>query len=84
MRQENRHPAMAMQLALQVKSRYKSEIARDFGMSLQTLRKWLKPYAKELEKYGVTKTTKLLPPVAVKLVYKLMGYDLYDDSDKIE
>ena len=59
-----------------MKAMYKSELATYAGVSTRTLKRWLKPYHKELEKLGVTPSAKLLSPTAVKFICKLLAIDL--------
>lgn len=48
------------------KAMLKSELAREAGVDRSTLRRWLKTDEEVLRQMGVSKTTHLLPPQAVK------------------
>ena len=48
------------------KSMYKNEIARAAGVSLGTFRSWLRTDTEALRQMGVSPSTKILPPVAVR------------------
>ncbi len=48
------------------KAMLKSELAREAGVNRSTLRRWLKTDEEVLQQMGVSKTTHLLPPQAVK------------------
>ena len=54
----------------------KKQIADALGITLPTLRTWLKPYQKDLEQMGVTPTAKLLNPKATKFVCEKFDIDL--------
>ena len=45
---------------------YKNEIARAAGVSLGTFRSWLRTDTEALRQMGVSPSTKILPPVAVR------------------
>lgn len=49
-----------------LKAMYKSELAAAAGVSLQTFRNWLQSDAEQLQALGVSRTSKVLPPAAVK------------------
>lgn len=59
-----------------MKAMYKFELAGCAGISSKTLRRWMRPYAGELRAMGVTDTTRLLPPAAVKLICEKLSIDL--------
>ena len=48
------------------KSKLKSELAQAAGVSLPTFRRWLLSDQEELRQMGVSPSTKILPPVAVR------------------
>ena len=48
------------------KSKLKSELAQAAGVSLPTFRRWLLSDQEELLQMGVSPSTKILPPVAVR------------------
>lgn len=54
----------------------KKQIADALGISLPTLRTWLRPFRKELEKMGVSPTSKLLNPKATKFVCEKFDIEL--------
>lgn len=58
----------------------KSELAEIMGISMQTFRKYIKPYASKLKRMGVTSRAHLLPPKAVKFLCETMAVDIYDDE----
>ena len=58
----------------------KSEFAGIMGVSMQTFRKYIKPYASKLKRMGVTSRAHLLPPKAVKFLCEIMAVDIYGDE----
>jgi len=58
------------------KAMYKSELARAAGVSLHTFATWLIPLADTLQQMGVSKRTKMLPPVAVRFICEHFVIDL--------
>lgn len=54
----------------------KKQIADALGISLPTLRTWLQPYQKDLEKMGVTPNAKLFNPKATKFVCEKLDLEL--------
>lgn len=54
------------QASMKGKAMLKSELAREAGVDRSTLRRWLKTDEEVLRQMGVSKTTHLLPPQAVK------------------
>ena len=60
----------------------KKQLANAMGITLPTLRAWLQPYKKELEKLGVKPTDKLLKPPAVKWVCKQLELDINEVASK--
>lgn len=48
------------------KAMYKFEIAAAAGVSTRTLRRWIRTDKEYFNSVGVSETTKLLPPIAVK------------------
>lgn len=58
-----------------MKSAYKYELADAAGVSYTTFYRWIARNRSELEKFGVTPKTKLLPPNAVKWICNQYGID---------
>ena len=56
------------------KAKYKNELARAAGVSLDTFRRWLKSDNSVLEEMGITPRQQLLPPIAVR--YLCEKYDI--------
>ena len=54
----------------------KKQIADALGISLPTLRKWLQPFQKDLERMGVSPSAKLLNPKATKFVCEKFDIEL--------
>ena len=54
----------------------KRQIAEALGISLPTLRTWLKPFQKDLEDLGVTPTSKLLNPKATHFICEKFDIEL--------
>lgn len=50
------------------KAMYKYELANAAGVSHTTFRKWLRQLHPQLKQMGVDNHTKLLPPMAVRLL----------------
>ncbi len=51
-----------------MKAMYKYELAERAGVSTSTFQRWLKDLRPELEKLGIKPTTKLIPPLGVRLI----------------
>ena len=58
------------------KSKLKSELAQAAGVSLPTFRRWLLSDQEELLKMGVSPSTKILPPVAVRYLCEKYCIDI--------
>ena len=54
----------------------KKQIADALGISLPTLRTWLRPFQNDLKKMGVSPTAKLLNPKAAKFVCEVFDIEL--------
>ena len=59
-----------------MKAMYKYEIADRAGVTTKTLRRWLKPYQKELEAMGVKPKDQILNPSAVKFICEKFCIDV--------
>lgn len=59
-----------------MKSYLKSELAYMAGVSEPTFRRWLRRHDETLLRMGVSKTTKLLPPIAVEWICREYGIDI--------
>ena len=59
-----------------MKSMSKQQLADKAGVSLNTLNRWCKPFSKELEAIGISPKTRMLPPVAVKLIVEKLCIDI--------
>lgn len=55
---------------------YKFELAVYAGITSKTFRRWTKPYDEELARMGVSPSTRLLPPAAVKFICEKLAIDL--------
>ena len=58
------------------KSKLKSELAQAAGVSLPTFRRWLLSDQEELRQMGVSPSTKILPPVAVRYLCEKYCIDI--------
>ena len=58
---------------MKTKCKMKFEVAEAAGMSMRTFSRWLQPRLEQLQKFGVTPYTKLLPPRAVKYICYELG-----------
>ena len=65
-------------LILFMKAKSKSELADAAGVSLDTLRKWCKPYQKQLETMGLKPNARVLPPNVVKFLAEKYCIDIDD------
>lgn len=61
-----------------MKSYLKSELAAFAGVSNHTFSRWLKVLEDDLRVLGISKNTKLLPPIAVKLICEHFCIDVDD------
>lgn len=59
-----------------MKSYTKSQLAAMADVSVNTLRRWMHRYDDEFARMGVTRNTKLLPPIAVKFICDRYGIDV--------
>lgn len=59
-----------------MKAMYKFELAVYAGITSKTFRRWTKPYDEELARMGVSPSTRLLPPAAVKFICEKLAIDL--------
>lgn len=59
-----------------MKAMYKFELAVYAGITSKTLRRWTKPFDEELARMGVSSSTRLLPPAAVKFICEKLAIDL--------
>mgnify|MGYP002623576183 CR=1 FL=1 len=59
-----------------MKAKSKSELAEAAGVSVDTLREWMKPYQKELEAMGLRPGMRVLPPRIVKFVAERFCIDV--------
>lgn len=57
----------------EIKPLYKKEIAKIYGISLPTLRAWIRPFMAEFEAIGYYKSIRIFTPNMVKLVYDKIG-----------
>lgn len=60
----------------------KKMLANIIGISATTFRLWIKPHYKQLKKYGVGPSSKLLPPAAVAYLCDIWQVDVYPDDIK--
>lgn len=51
-----------------MKTMTKQELADKAGIGRGTMSKWIKPFQKQFDEWGISKKAKLLPPRAVKLL----------------
>jgi hypothetical protein len=51
-----------------MKSMTKQQLADSAGVSVKTLMSWCEPYRKKLEKMGMKRHTKVLPPNVVEFI----------------
>ena len=58
-----------------MKSAYKYELADAAGVNYKTFQRWLNVHRNELERLGVSRTSKLLPPKAVEWGCREYGID---------
>ena len=58
------------------KSKLKSELAQAAGVSLPTFRRWLLSDQEALRQMGVSPSTKILPPVAVRYLCEKYCIDI--------
>lgn len=68
------------QSGMKVKSMLKSELAEMAGVSLSTFGRWLKTETSTLERLGVYRRTKLVPPIAVRYICDKYGIDIEEDE----
>lgn len=61
-----------------MKAMYKNELARAAGVSADTFRRWTIASRADLERLGVSTTTKLLNPAAVRYLCDKFVIDLDD------
>jgi transposase len=61
-----------------MKAKSKSEIAAAAGVSIDTLRKWMQPFQKELEAMGLKPGNRVLPPRIVKFLADKLCIDIGD------
>lgn len=61
-----------------MKSKTRQQIAYHAGVSVKTLRNWLKPFAKELEAEGLRPGMIDLPPNVVKWICNKFCIDIDD------
>ena len=58
------------------KSKLKSELAQAAGVSLPTFRRWLLSDQEKLRQMGVSPSTKILPPIAVRYLCEKYCIDI--------
>jgi len=56
----------------------KSELAYRAGVSVDTLRVWMKPYMRELTAMGLRPNMRVLPPNIVKFLAERLCIDIED------
>ena len=55
-------------------TKYKSEVAREYGISLTTLKRWLIPFEAELKKqFDYNKDTQRFTPNQLNYIYEKLG-----------
>ena len=54
----------------------KQQLADRAGVSVGTLRNWLKPYREELERMGMTPNMRVLPPHIVRWIVEQFCIDI--------
>ena len=58
----------------------KSEYAQIMGVSMQTFRKYIKPFMSKLKRMGVDRHSHLLTPKAVSFLCDVLMVDIYPDE----
>lgn len=58
-----------------MKSAYKTELADAAGVSRTTFWRWMKENRCQLDRFGVKRNSKLLPPKAVEWICREYGID---------
>ncbi|SEF91535.1 hypothetical protein SAMN05216354_2090 [Xylanibacter ruminicola] len=61
-----------------MKAMTKSELAYKAGVSVDTLREWLKPHAEQLEAMGLKANARVLPPNVVMFLAEKYCIDIDD------
>jgi len=61
-----------------MKSVYKCEMAEAAGVNYKTFQRWMQAHRDELAHLGVCRTSKLLPPKAVRWICNEYGIDYPD------
>lgn len=61
-----------------MKAKSKSELAEAAGVSLDTLREWMKPCREELQRMGLRPNARVLPPNVVKYLADRYCIDVDD------
>lgn len=51
----------------------KSEIASEYGISINTFKKWIKPFIADLEAVNYNREAKILTPAQVDVIYEKLG-----------
>lgn len=59
-----------------MKAMSKQQLADAAGISVDTLRKWLKPHKKNLEALGMTQKMRVLPPSVVVFIIETFCIDV--------
>ena len=59
-----------------MKAMSKQQLADAAGISVDTLRKWLKPHKKKLEALGMTQKMRVMPPSVVAFIIESFCIDV--------
>ena len=59
-----------------MKAMSKQELASAAGVSVDTLRRWLEPYSKELSQLGYQPSMRILPPRIVQFICEKLCIDV--------
>ena len=61
-----------------MKAKSKSQLAEMAGVSVDTLREWMKPFRQDLEAMGLRQNARVLPPNIVKFLAEKLCIDVED------
>ena len=61
-----------------MKAKSKSQLAEMAGVSVDTLREWMKPFRQDLETMGLRQNARVLPPNIVKFLAEKLCIDVED------
>ena len=63
---------------IKMKAKSKSQLAEMAGVSVDTLREWMKPFRQDLEAMGLRQNARVLPPNIVKFLAEKLCIDVED------